>query len=111
MLKTNKSTGPDNIPPKLLKLAGTAVVPALVTHFRYSIERGVIFSSWKTARLAPILKKDDETDMGNYRPISLLSVPGKIMESAEINDTLVQHIFKSNNPALDIALGIQQNSC
>ena len=100
MLKTNKSTGPDNIPPKLLKLAGAAVVPALVTLFRYSIERGVIFSSWKTARLAPIFKKDDETDMGNYRPISLLSVPGKIMES-EINDNLVQHIFKSNNLASD----------
>ena len=100
MLKRNKSTGPDNIPPKLLKLAGTAVVPALVTLFRYSIERRVIFSSWKTARLAPIFKKDDETDMGNYRPISLLSVPGKIMES-EINDILVQHIFKSNNLASD----------
>ena len=38
--------------------------------------------------------------MGNYHPISLLSVPGKIMES-EINDTLVQHIFKSNSLALD----------
>ena len=43
---------------------------------------------------------DDETDIGNYRPVSLLSVPSKILES-EINSTLVQHIFKSNNLASD----------
>ena len=96
MLKINKSTVPDHIPPKLIKLAGTAVIPALVALYRFSIERGLIFSSWKTPGLAPIYKKDDETDIGNYLPVSLLSVPGKIMES-EINRILVQHIFKSNN--------------
>ena len=100
LLKINKSTVPDHIPPKLIKLAGTAVIPALVALFRFSIEHGLKFSSWKTARLAPIYKKVDETDIGNYRPVSLLSVPGKIMES-EINRTLVQHIFKSNNLASD----------
>ena len=100
LLKMNKSTGPDHIPPKLIKLAGTAIIPALVALLRFSVEHGVIFSSWKTARLAPIYKKDGETDIGNYRPVSLLSVPGKIMES-EINSTLVQHLFESNNLASD----------
>ena len=75
--KTNKSSGPDDISPKLLKLAGKAIVPALVDIFNYSIERRTVFSSWKTARLTPILKKDDQTDFGNYRPVSLLSVPSK----------------------------------
>ena len=78
LLKINKSTVPDHIPPKLIKLAGTAVIPALVALFRFSIERGLKFSSWKTARLAPIYKKDDETNIGNYRPVSLLSVPGTL---------------------------------
>jgi hypothetical protein len=32
-LKTNKSTGPDNISPKILKLAGTAIVQPLVSLF------------------------------------------------------------------------------
>ena len=40
LLKMNKSTGPDHIPPKLIKLAGTAIVSALVALFRLSIERG-----------------------------------------------------------------------
>ena len=56
--RNNKSTGPDHIPPKLIKLAGTAMVPAAVALSRFSIERGVRFSSWKNARLAPIFKKD-----------------------------------------------------
>ena len=100
LLKKNKSTGPDHIPPKLIKLAGKAIFPALVALFRFSKERGVIFSSWKTARLAPIYRKDDEADIGNYRPVSHLSVPGKIMES-EINSSLVKYIFKNNNLASD----------
>jgi len=36
-LKTRKSTGPDNIPPKLLKIAGDAIVLSLLTVFRLSI--------------------------------------------------------------------------
>ena len=32
-LKTRKSTGPNNIPPKLLKLAGDAIVPSLLSLF------------------------------------------------------------------------------
>ena len=101
MLKINKSTVPDHIPPKLIKLAGTAVIPALVALFRFSIERGLIFSSWKTARLAPIYKKDDETNIGNYRPVSLLSVPGTLARlwSWRLTHSRTTHIFKSNNLA------------
>ena len=41
-------------------------------------------------RLTPIFKKDDATEIGNYRPIALLSIPSKILES-EVNDSLVDH--------------------
>ena len=96
LLKINKSTVPDHIPPKLIKLVGTAVIPALVVLFRFSIERGLIFSSCKTARLAPIYKKDDETNIGNYRP-SLSSVSLALWQDYGV----VQHVFKSNNLASD----------
>jgi len=52
------------------------------------------------ARLTPIFKKDDETDCGNYRPISLLSVPSKILE-AEISDRIVKHVFEDNHMVID----------
>ena len=38
---------------------------------------------------------DNETDRGNYRPISLLSVLRKILKSL-VNDALVRHSFKEN---------------
>ena len=68
--------------------------------YNYSIARNVVFSLWKTARLSPIFKKDDWTDCGNYRPVSLLSVPSKILE-VEINDRLVQHVFEDNQLITD----------
>lgn len=95
-LNTNKSPGPDSISPKLIKLAGNAIVPSLVSLYHVSIKCRAVYSDWKIARLTPIYKKDDETDCGNYRPVSLLSVPSKIMES-EVNDTIVRHVFKDNN--------------
>ena len=49
----------------------------------------------KTAKITPVFKKDDKTDMGNYRPISLLNVRSKILESL-VNDALVRHSFKEN---------------
>ena len=99
-LKTRKSMGPDNTPPKLLRLAGDAIVPSLLSLFQLSITTSRVFTSWKTARLTPVYKKDDETDCCNYRPISLLSVPSKILESV-VNDTIVRHVYKVNNLVTD----------
>ena len=59
-----------------------------------------MFTSWKTARLTSVYIKDDETDCSNYRPISLLSVPSKILESV-VNDTIVRHVNKANNLVTD----------
>ena len=59
-----------------------------------------MFTSWKIAKLTPVYKKDDETDCCNYRPISLLSVPSKILESV-VNDTIVSHVYKANNLVTD----------
>ena len=100
VLKTRKSTGPDNIPPKLLKLAGDAIVPSLLSLLRLSITTSRVFTSWKTARLTPVYERDNETDCCNYRPISLLSVPSKILESV-VNDTIVRHVYKANNLVTD----------
>ena len=40
-------------------------------------------------------KKNDEADTNKYRPISLLSVPSKIMESC-VSDAVVRHVFQNN---------------
>ena len=58
------------------------------------MEQGV-YNDWKIARLNPVFKKDDETEIGNYRPISLLNVPNKILESC-VADALTKHVLLDN---------------
>ena len=95
LLKNNKATGPDCISPKLLKLAGTAVVGPLTSLFMQSIRECRVYNNWKVARLTPVFKKDDPTVMSNYRPLSLLSVPSKILESCVV-DMIAKHVFSEN---------------
>ena len=94
-IKTNKSAGPDDISPKLLKLAEPAIAMPLTLLFLFCAHIGETFSDWKKARLVPVFKKDDAADISNYRPISLLSAPSKIMESY-VSDTIVRHVFDNN---------------
>ena len=94
-IKVNKSAGPDCISPKLLKLAERAIVRPLTRLFSLCAQAGETFNDWKKARLVPVFKKDDATDVSNYRPISLLSVPSKIMESC-VSDTIVHHVRENN---------------
>ena len=47
------------------------------------------------ANFIPMYKTDHETDKCNYRPTSLLSVSGKIMESA-VASSIMSHISDNN---------------
>ena len=45
-----------------------------------SVQKGVFPSKLKEAKVIPVYKSDDETEPGNYRPISLLSVFNRLFE-------------------------------
>ena len=51
-----------------------------------------VYNNWEVARLTPVFKKDDPTEMSNYRPLSLLSAPSKILES-HVADMIAKHVF------------------
>ena len=79
-LDINKATGPDEIPPKILKECAHQIAPSLCLLFNQSLQHGFIPKEWKLANIIPIHKKGDISNVKNYRPISLLSVISKVLE-------------------------------
>jgi hypothetical protein len=57
-----------------------------------SMKQGIIPKEWKCANVVPVYKSGGKSDPNNYRPISLLSIISKVMESI-INDKLRKHVF------------------
>ncbi|XP_018333300.1 uncharacterized protein LOC108742549 [Agrilus planipennis] len=52
------------------------------------VTSGVLLEDWKEALVTPIFKKGDQTDPINYRPISLTSPVGKVMERIVVRQML-----------------------
>ncbi|GAB0175641.1 mitochondrial enolase superfamily member 1 [Grus japonensis] len=46
---------------------------------------------WRKACLTPVFKKGKKEDPGNYRPVSLTFVPGKVMEQL-ILEVISKHV-------------------
>jgi len=98
-LKTNKAPGPDSIPNIVLKTLADNVAPALSLIFQVSIDSGRLPLDWRGANISAAYKKGDRHDPGNYRPISLTSVPCKLLEhiiSRHIMDHLETHKILTN---------------
>ena len=66
----------------LLKNNAETLAPFLCQLFNWSLEHGVVPSSFKSAYVTPLLKKADldPADAKSYRPISNLSVISKLLE-------------------------------
>ena len=56
---------------------------------------GTLPTDWKLAEVTAVHKKGSKSDGGNYRPISLTSVCGKILESL-VRDYIMKHLLHNN---------------
>ena len=87
-LKPDKSPGPDNIHPMVLKEAACEVVKPLTVIFQKSVSHGELPNDWKRANVTPIHKNGAKDEASNYRPVSLTSVVCKLLETV-VKDQIV----------------------
>ena len=76
--------GDDNIAAKELKMAGPSTAPGLIRVIDKCLQDRKYPKQWKKVRLKSVYKKGPKTERGNYRPISLLSIPGKILKDDRV---------------------------
>ena len=79
-INVNKAAGPDKIDSKLMKYCAKGLSRPLSILFNQIFKSGRIPDKWKLANVVPVLKKGNKTSVTNYRPISLTSLPMKILE-------------------------------
>ena len=91
-LNPDKAAGSEGFLPKVLKAIADGMVPCLCQIFNRSLTTAEVPLDLRSATFAP---KKVLTDMGNYRPISLTSVPGKVFEC--ILKEKVVNFLETNN--------------
>ncbi|CAM4645966.1 unnamed protein product [Lepidochelys kempii] len=92
-LDMHKSMGPDELHPRVLKELAAVIAEPLAIIFENSWQTGEVPDDWKKANVVPIFKKGKKEDPGNYRPVSLTSVPGKIMEQV-LKESILKHLHE-----------------
>ena len=79
-LKNTKPTGKDNISAYFLKVVAKVIAAPLAQLFNYTFLLGILPASLKIAKIIPIYKSGNKSDVSNYRPIPILSSIFKILE-------------------------------
>uniref|UniRef100_A0A803TV46 Reverse transcriptase domain-containing protein n=1 Tax=Anolis carolinensis TaxID=28377 RepID=A0A803TV46_ANOCA len=85
------SPGPDQLHPRVLKELAEVISEPLAIIFESSWRTGEVPADWRRANVVPIFKKGKKNDPNNYRPVSLTSIPGKILEKI-IKEVVCKHL-------------------
>ena len=99
--------GPDGITARCLQESQSVVVPFLCRLFQQMLRLGFHPAAWKTARVLPVPKPGaDPHSARGYRPIALLSVLSKVMES--IMKDRMSYMLETRHLLSDCQQGFRQ---
>jgi len=77
---------PDEIHPRVLRELAEVIIEPLSIIYQRSLLTGEVPEDWRLANMTPIYKKGCKEDLGNYTPVSLTSVPGKIFKQIVLRE-------------------------
>ena len=69
-LYCNKSRGPDEIHPRLLKELSLLIAEPLAKLFQNSFVQSVVPNDWREANITTLFKKGSKSASQNHRPVS-----------------------------------------
>ena len=109
-LNPNKAAGPDSWPPKVLKeMADQQCIPLPILFTKW-LSTPTSPTLWKRGHVIPIHKKGNHRLVNNYRPITLILIIGKLLESV-VKDHILDS-FISNDLLSSYQLGFMpRKSC
>ena len=94
-MKTSFSCDADVLCSYFLKKLSFSLCKPLSYIFQFCFSKASLPSHWKRAVVVPIHKKGDTSKVSNFRPVSLCSVPCKLMERV-INSSLLSFLETRN---------------
>ena len=94
-LRVDKSPGPDQVHPYILKNLAKMLAKPLKLIFQTSLKSRSLPMIWKEGIVTPLYKKESKILPKNYRPVSLTSIVCKVLESIVI-DFILDHISINN---------------
>ncbi|KAK6762585.1 hypothetical protein RB195_023346 [Necator americanus] len=84
-VRNRTAPGPDRIRPEHLKSLPPVLINTLARLFTRYLSECKVPKQWKTSKTVLLYKKGDPHDIGNYRPICLLSVIYKLFTRVILN--------------------------
>jgi len=90
-IQPSKATGSDMIPGRVLRQCSDDLCKPIARVFSLSFQKNTQPKLWKLASVVPVYKKNSKSDVKNYRPISLLPILSKVMETI-VNRSITRHL-------------------
>jgi len=82
-LDAHKSMCPVGMHPQMLRELADVIAEPLSIIFERSWRTGEVPEDWRKACVIPVFKKGKKEDPGNYRPVNLTSIPGRVVSEMD----------------------------